>query len=33
LLRDKRQRASFALYAAGLLKDGERKSQEPTQQR
>ena len=29
LLRDKRQRASFALYAAGLLSDGERKSMEP----
>ncbi len=29
LLRDKRQRASFAMYAAGLLGDGERKSMEP----
>ena len=29
LLRDKRQRASFAVYAAGLLSDGERKSMEP----
>lgn len=29
LLRDKRQRASFALYAMGLLNDGERKSMEP----
>jgi SRSO17 transposase len=29
LLRDKRQRASFALYAAGLLSDGDRKSMEP----
>jgi SRSO17 transposase len=28
-LKDKRQRASFALYAAGLLCDGERKSMEP----
>ncbi len=28
-LRDKRQRASFALYAMGLLSDGERKSMEP----
>jgi SRSO17 transposase len=28
-LRDKRQRASFALYALGLLSDGERKSLEP----
>ena len=28
-LRDKRQRASFAVYAAGLLSDGERKSMEP----
>lgn len=28
-LRDKRQRASFALYALGLLSDGERKSVEP----
>lgn len=28
-LRDKRQRASFALYALGLLTDGERKSMEP----
>jgi SRSO17 transposase len=28
-LRDKRQRASFALYALGLLSDGERKSMEP----
>jgi SRSO17 transposase len=28
-LRDKRQRASFALYAFGLLSDGERKSLEP----
>lgn len=29
LLRDKRQRASFALYTTGLLNDGERKSMEP----
>jgi SRSO17 transposase len=29
LLTDKRQRASFALYAAGLLNEGERKSMEP----
>lgn len=29
LLRDKRQRASFAMYAAGLLGDGDRKSMEP----
>ncbi len=29
LLRDKRQRASFAIYAAGLLSDEERKSMEP----
>ena len=29
LLRDKRQRASFAIYAAGLLSDGDRKSMEP----
>jgi SRSO17 transposase len=28
-LKDKRQRASFALYALGLLSDGERKSLEP----
>ena len=28
-LRDKRQRASFATYAAGLLGSGERKSVEP----
>jgi SRSO17 transposase len=28
-LRDKRQRASFAMYALGLLSDGERKSLEP----
>jgi SRSO17 transposase len=28
-LRDKRQRASFATYALGLLSDGERKSMEP----
>ena len=28
-LRDKRQRASFATYAAGLLGEGERKSMEP----
>lgn len=28
-LRDKRQRASFALYALGLLSDAERKSMEP----
>ena len=28
-LRDKRQRASFATYAAGLLADGSRKSMEP----
>ncbi len=29
MLRDKRQRASFATYAAGLLGTGERKSMEP----
>jgi SRSO17 transposase len=29
LLRDKRQRSSFAMYALGLLSDGERKSIEP----
>lgn len=29
LLRDKRQRASFATYAAGLMGDGSRKSMEP----
>lgn len=29
LLRNKRQRASFALYAMGLLNEGERKSMEP----
>lgn len=29
LFRDKRQRASFAMYAVGLLSDGERKSMEP----
>jgi SRSO17 transposase len=29
LLTDKRQRASFALYAAGLLNESERKSMEP----
>lgn len=29
LLRDKRQRSSFAMYALGLLSDGERKSMEP----
>lgn len=29
LLSDKRQRASFGLYCAGLLNDGERKSMEP----
>jgi SRSO17 transposase len=29
VLRDKRQRASFAIYATGLLSDGERKSMEP----
>jgi SRSO17 transposase len=29
LLRDKRQRASFALYVTGLLNEGERKSMEP----
>lgn len=29
LLRDKRQRASFSMYALGLLSDGERKSIEP----
>lgn len=29
LLRDKRQRASFAMYAAGLMSDGARKSMEP----
>lgn len=29
LLPDKRQRASFAVYATGLLNDGERKSMEP----
>jgi SRSO17 transposase len=28
-LRDKRKRASFAMYAHGLLSDGERKSVEP----
>ncbi len=28
-LRDKRQRASFAMYAAGLMSDGDRKSVEP----
>ena len=28
-LRDKRKRASFAIYAHGLLSDGERKSVEP----
>ena len=28
-LRDKRQRASFATYALGILSDGERKSMEP----
>jgi hypothetical protein len=28
-LRDKRQRASFAMYALGLLSDGEGKSMEP----
>lgn len=28
-LRDRRQRASFAMYAMGLLTDGERKSMEP----
>jgi len=28
-LRDKRQRESFAMYALGLLSDGERKSMEP----
>lgn len=28
-LRDKRQRASFAMYAMGLLSEGERKSMEP----
>jgi SRSO17 transposase len=28
-LRDKRQRASFAMYAMGLLADGDRKSMEP----
>lgn len=28
-LRDKRQRASLAMYALGLLSDGERKSMEP----
>jgi SRSO17 transposase len=28
-LRDKRQRASFALYAMGILSEGERKSVEP----
>lgn len=28
-LRDKRQRASFALYAFGILSDGERKTMEP----
>lgn len=28
-LRDKRQRASFAMYAVGLLSEGERKSMEP----
>lgn len=29
LLRDKRQRASFAMYSAGLMSDGDRKSMEP----
>jgi SRSO17 transposase len=29
LLPDKRQRASFAMYAAGLMSDGARKSMEP----
>jgi hypothetical protein len=29
LLTDKRQRASSALYATGLLNEGERKSMEP----
>ena len=29
LMRDKRQRASFAVYAIGLLNDGDRKSMEP----
>lgn len=29
LLRDKRQRASFAMYAVGLLGEGDRKSMEP----
>jgi SRSO17 transposase len=29
MLRDKRQRESFALYALGLLSEGERKSMEP----
>ena len=29
LLRDKRQRASFAMYSAGLMADGDRKSMEP----
>lgn len=29
LMRDRRQRASFALYAVGLLNEGERKSMEP----
>lgn len=29
LLRDKRQRATFAMYALGLMSDGERKSMEP----
>ena len=29
LLRDKRQKSSFALYTTGLLNDGERKSMEP----
>lgn len=28
-LKNRRQRASFAMYAAGLLSDGERKSMEP----
>ncbi len=28
-MRDKRQRASFATYASGLLSDGDRKSAEP----
>jgi SRSO17 transposase len=29
LMRDKRQRASFAIYAIGLLNEGDRKSMEP----